>query len=58
MTAGKIAIRESTDRCAWTQYEEQGRGSGFNAYKHKQPDGMRHKDLQRDYYVKTNGFIS
>lgn len=47
-------IKESTERIAWTQYEEQGRGSGLRAYRHKQPEESRHK-LLRNYYVKTKG---
>ena len=50
---------ESTDRAAWTQYEEKGMGSGLNAYKHKQPCSKSNKavdkELQRDYYIKRNG---
>ena len=50
---------ESSDRAAWTQTEDQGMGSGFNAFKHKQPshNGRSEKErhLQRDYYVRTGG---
>ena len=50
---------ESSDRAAWTQYEDNGMGSGLNAYKHKQPShkgrGEKERTLQRDYYVRSKG---
>jgi hypothetical protein len=56
---GSSKMIESTDRAAWTQYEEDGMGSGFHAFKHKQPNCKSNKAvdrvLRKDYYVKTNG---
>lgn len=46
--------KESSNRPAWTPTLEQGRGSGMEAYKHKQPD-RADGDLRRNYYVISHG---
>lgn len=59
MDAIKKEISASTERLAWTQYEDIDNGSGLLAFKHKQssqhlPNGMP-TAISRNYYVKTKG---
>ena len=48
-------IQESVHRMAWTQYEQGWKGSGLNAYKHRQPEPRREMEL--DYFIKSKGKV-
>ncbi len=43
-------MASSTDRLAWTQNRDQGRGDGFQAFKDKQPSHRTLRPLQIGYY--------
>lgn len=43
-------MSSSTDRLAWTQNRDQGRGDGFQAFKDKQPSHRTLRLLQIGYY--------
>jgi hypothetical protein len=52
-------MQESTDRLAYTSTRDQGRGTGFDAFKDKQVAGnttiANHKEPNFGFYKRTKG---